>query len=190
MVHVKNFHTVSRFVKIMPKILLVPFFLGTVYCISCRCVPTDRVAELEEQVRQGTEHAQQLQDELTKMRRQLQQQEVMAEDNRHRVESDLTESKNRDQEKASDAVFTDGRKLMNEIQSRLLDQLPDILWETTEKVDQKQRKFPDEIEQLMTNFVQQKSSEAQDELPQRYSFIHSFIYIRVKTQLNTVRSKK
>ena len=137
---------------------------------------TDRVDELEEQVRQMSEREQRLQDELTKTKQQQQQQQQMTEDNRcseesqtsSRAELDSSQSNTHKQEKADQEVVM----AKKEKELKLMDQLTDVLQETAEKTERKQKEFSGEIQQQMANFVQQKSSSSQDALHQTWQMVN------------------
>jgi len=124
-----------------------------------------------------SEREQRLRDELTKTKhQQQQQQQMMMEDNRRRQESqtssradfDFSQSNTHKQDKADREVVM----AKKEKELRLMDQLTDVLQETAEKTDRKQKEFSGEIQQQLANFVQQKSSSSQDALHQTWQMVN------------------
>ena len=136
-----------------------------------------------------SEREQHLKDELTKMKlqqQQQQQQQMMTEDNRPREESKSSSEKQLDledqeeskrQDHMADKEAATGRmqeelKSVKEKEWRLMNQLSDVLQETAKKTDQKQKELSTEIQQKMTDFVQQKPTSEQEVFHQKWQMIN------------------
>ena len=147
------------------------------------CQPMVYIYKLEEQLRQKCYREQQLEDELTGMRLQLQRPQTV--DNKLRKEYEKTsadeldlrdwekqEQENADEELVGGKNTADELKSVLEKESQLMDQLTGILRETEEKTDQKQKEFSAEKQQQMSDFLQQKTSSAKDVLHHRWQMVN------------------
>ena len=147
------------------------------------CQPMVYIDKLEEQLRQKCQREQQLEDELTGMRLQLQRPQTA--DNKLRKEYekssadelDLRDWEKQEQENADEELVggknsADELKSVLEKESQLMDQLTGILRETEEKTHQKQKEFSAEKQQQMSDFLQQKTSSAKDVLHHRWQMVN------------------
>ena len=169
--------------------------------ISCCIVPTDRVNKLEQQLKQMTEREKRLHDELEEMKVK-QQQQPMREGNRRRKESrksaadesDLNESKKDEQEKVSGKVVAgkmhDEMKSVKEKELKLMDQITEVLQQTAEKADRKQKEFSAEMLQQITNFAHKNSVGSQAVLHQTWQMVEDLDLLTSQPDVGSMTSKE